>query len=44
MSDIFQLGMYILGFFALGMLINHTADVVYWAWVDWKDRKNRNDS
>lgn len=40
-ADYFEVGCFILGFMALGFLINHTGTALYWAWIDWKYRKKK---
>ena len=39
MSDEIELGLIIIAFFVLGHAINAVGEIVYWAWVDWKNKE-----
>ena len=40
MTEEVELALCIIGFIGLGILVNHVGNVVYWMWVDWRNKNN----
>jgi len=38
-SDILKVGCFIVGFLALGVVLNNVVEIVYWKWIDWRYRE-----
>ena len=38
--DEIKLACFIIGFIGLGIFINHTSNLLYWFWIDWRNRKD----
>ena len=43
MYDTIKLVCFMVGFIGLGMLINHTANMLYWLWLEWRNKNNEDD-